>query len=110
MSVPSASATSRGDCPLTVQSLCNIDFCLPSNYKLHKPVGKGAYGLVVSATRTLPYVILFLLKLYFTFHTLKRTRGVSNSFFLFVFPATVYAFVVFPATTTKNAETAPKSK
>ena len=51
--IPSAEASHRGDYPLTVQSLCSIDFCLPSNYKLHKPVGKGAYGLVVSATQTL---------------------------------------------------------
>jgi len=50
----SGNLSSRGEYPLTVQSLCNIDFCLPSNYKLHKPVGKGAYGLVVSATRTHP--------------------------------------------------------
>ena len=54
MSVVSAEATSRNGNELTVQSLCNIEFCLPSNYKLHKPIGKGAYGLVVSATRTLP--------------------------------------------------------
>ena len=47
--VPSAAATSRDGVPLTVQSLCNIEFCLPGNYELHKPVGKGAYGLVVSA-------------------------------------------------------------
>ena len=53
-SIPSADATSRDNYALTVQSLCNIEFCLPSNYSLHKPVGKGAYGLVVSATRTLP--------------------------------------------------------
>ena len=44
--------TAREGVPITVQSLCNIEFCLPSNYQLHKPVGKGAYGLVVSATRT----------------------------------------------------------
>ena len=52
--VPSADATARDGIPLTVQSLCNIEFCLPGNYTLHKPVGKGAYGLVVSATRQMP--------------------------------------------------------
>ena len=52
--IPSADATARDGIPLTVQSLCNIEFCLPANYILHKPVGKGAYGLVVSATRQMP--------------------------------------------------------
>ena len=45
-----ASADSN-DAHLTVSTLAGIDFSMTSNYELLKPVGKGAYGLVVSANR-----------------------------------------------------------
>lgn len=40
------------DIPLNVQMLASVTFAMTPNYRLIKPIGKGAYGLVVSALDT----------------------------------------------------------
>ena len=42
-------APARTDVPLNIQMISGVTFAMTSNYKLIRPIGKGAYGLVVSA-------------------------------------------------------------